>query len=197
MTRRFLLFLFVIFSYACKNSSKTGDFAGDNPNKIDRIKVWRDSTSFVDLPFKASFGSKTTKTFRIWNEDSIFSGDFSGGEIYIVGLLPDTTNYYGVIYKVVASVADFGLITFDKTGKKISSEELTKYKCVIYSGDVLSCVEYTNIGTDLSLDYYFKSVVAGEGMSTDTVYSCFARKGQISASGKIQLSDEKETDCSK
>jgi hypothetical protein len=195
MTRRLLLLLFITIIYGCKND-RTGDSPHDIPSKVDRIKVWRDSTSFVELPFKANFGSRTTKTFRIWNEDSIFSGDFSGGEIYVVGLLPDTSNYYGVVYKAVASVANFGLITFDKTGKKIDSEKLTRDKCVIYAGDVLYCVEYTNIGTDLSLDYYFESVVAGEGMSTDTVYSCFARKGQMSASGEIQLSDEKEADCS-
>jgi hypothetical protein len=157
-------------------------------SKLERLKVWADSTRILELPFKANFDTTTEGTFRVkfWETDSIFSNDFSkvGGDVYLMGLLSDTTNFYGFAFVSIAAVGNPGLVTFDKSGNRVDLKKLTNEKCVIYAGDILLCKEYTTIGKDLSLDYYYKSVVYDAGDSMDTVCSHSISKGQISRKGR-------------
>jgi hypothetical protein len=169
-------------------------------SKLERLRVWVDSTRILELPFRANFDTTTAKDFRVkfWETDSIFRKDFQRvGDIYLMGLLSDTTNFYGFVFVSITAVGNPGLITFDKSGNKIDLKLLTKEKCIIYAGDILLCKEYTTIGQDWSLDYYFKSIVAGEGNSIDTVCSNFISKGLINKKGEINVGQITEIDCEK
>lgn len=167
--------------------------------KLSRLKVWTDSTRILTMPFRANFDTTREGTFRVkfWEADSIFRGDFKGaaGDVYLMGILEDTTRFYAFAFMAVAAVGNAGLVTFDKSGNSVSLKQLTKDGCVIYAGDVLLCKEYATIGKDWSLDYYFKSVVYDAGDSEDTVCSHFISKGQISGSGKIDLGAVMEIEC--
>jgi hypothetical protein len=116
-------------------------------SKLDRLKVWTDSTRILELPFRANFDTTTKETFRVkfWETDSIFRDDFekAGGDVYLMGLLSDTTNFYGFVFVSVAAVGKPALVTFDKSGNKVDLELLTNENCVIYAGDILLCKEYT------------------------------------------------------
>lgn len=155
--------------------------------------------SHFTTPVSANFDTTTEGTFRIklWELDSIFRNDFkrAGGDVYIMGLLSDTTNFYGFAFVSIAAVGNAGLVTFDKLGNNIDLRILTKENCVIYAGDILLCKEYTTIGKDLSLNYYFKSIVADAGGSGDTVCSHLLSKGNISKNGEIDLGPTTKIDC--
>jgi hypothetical protein len=171
-------------------------------SKLERIKVWTDSTHILDLPFSANFDTTTEGTFRVkfWELDSIFRKDFrkAGGDVYLMGLLSDTTNFYGFIFISIAGVGNPGIVTFDKSGNNVDLKLLTKGNCVIYAGDILLCKEYTTIGKDWSLNYYYKSVVVTEFFESrlDTICSQQIQHGQVSKSGIIELAEIKEIDCS-
>jgi hypothetical protein len=166
--------------------------------KIDRIRLWRDSTRIITLPFRADFDTTRAGAFRVkfWEKDSIFRKDFKRvGDIYLMGLLADTANFYTIAFMAVAAFGNPGLITFDKSGNKIDIEILTKENCVIYSGDVLLCKEYVTVESDLSLNYYYKSIVYGEGDSQDTVCRHSISRGKITEGGEIELGTLQHIDC--
>jgi hypothetical protein len=166
--------------------------------KLARLKTWVDSTRILALPFRANFDTTTQQAFRVklFEEDSIFKNDFRKlGDIYLMGLLCDTTNFYGLIFVSITAVGNAGLITFDKSADKVDLKLLTKENCVIYAGDVLSCKEYTIIRKDWSLDYFFQSVVAGAGDSSDTVCLHSTRKGLVDLKGVIELGQTIEMNC--
>lgn len=210
---RLLILLVIFLSYCCSNIKKQNDFievdndkkalssalvTTDKVSKLQRFKVWIDSTSILDLPFKAIFDTTTEGTFRVkfWENDSIFRNDFKRvGDIYLMGLLSDTTDFYGFVFVSITAVGNPGIITFNKSGNKVDLKLLTKENCVIYAGDILLCKEYTTIGRDWSLDYYFKSIVAGEGDSMDTVCTNSISKGKINKSGQIDLGQLTEINC--
>ena len=198
----------------CTDAKKSSDFFESTDNlkesnetdneiekvkRLERFKAWRDSTRILELPFRANFDTTTNGTFRVkfWEADSIFRNDFrkAGGDVYLMGLLSDTTNFYGFTFVSIAAVGNPGLVTFDKSGNNVDLKLLTKENCVIYAGDILLCKEYTTIGKDWSLDYYFKSIVAGEGNSTDTVCSHSVSKGLINKKGEIDVGQITEIDC--
>jgi hypothetical protein len=210
MTRLIILLTGILFFY-CADAKKSNDFieAEDKEkeltvdklnkvSKLDRLKVWTNSTRTLELPFRANFDTTTEGTFRIkfWEADSIFKNDFKRvGDIYLMGLLSDTTNFYGFAFISIAAVGNPGLVTFDKSGNKVDLKLLTKENCIIYAGDILLCKEYTTIGRDWSLDYYFKSVVYDAGDSKDTVCSHSISKGQISKKGEIDVGQVTQIDC--
>jgi hypothetical protein len=168
------------------------------PSRIQRIKIWRDSTRLLELPFRANFDTTTVGTFRVkfWEADSLFRNDFRS-DAYVMGLLADTANFFAFAYIEIASVGNVRLITFDKSGRKIDNERLTRDNCVIYVGEILLCKEYTIVETDLSLNYYFKSVVFGEGDSMDTVCTNVISKGRVNRTGEIDTGKPIQIDCSR
>jgi hypothetical protein len=203
-----LIILLVGFSFfCCTDSKKVADKVGGlnftdtkhKVNKLERLKVWTDSTHILELPFRANFDTTAAGTFRVkfWEADSIFSSDFrnAGGDVYLMGLLSDTTNFYGFTFVSVAAAGNPGLITFDKNGNRIDLRLLTKENCYIIVGDILLCKEYTTINKDWSLDYYFKSIVAGEGESTDTICSHLISRGLVNKIGKIETGQITQIDC--
>ncbi|GCC53319.1 hypothetical protein SanaruYs_35620 [Chryseotalea sanaruensis] len=210
---KLIILLVILISCCCRDIKKPNDFAAidnnkaelrpnlvttDKASKLQRFKVWIDSTSILDLPFKAIFDTTTEGTFRIkfWEKDSIFRTDFKRvGDIYLMGLISDTTDFYGFVFVSITAAGNPGIVTFDKLGNKVDLKLLTKDNCIIYSGDVLLCKEYTTIGRDWSLDYYFKSIVAGEGDSMDTVCTNSISKGNINKSGEINLGQFTEINC--
>ncbi len=206
MNRLIILLIGISFFYCTDSKKVTDKVDGSNlvdkkhkVSKLERLKVWTDSTHILELPFRANFDTTTEGTFRVkfWEADSIFSSDFrnAGGDVYLMGLLSDTTNFYGFTFVSVAAAGNPGLITFDKTGNRIDLKRLTKENCYIIVGDILLCKEYTTINKDWSLDYYFKSIVAGEGESTDTVCSHSISRGLVNKIGEIDVGQITQIDC--
>lgn len=162
-------------------------------SKIDRIDSILDSIGFISLPFVANFDTTIKNTYRLnaSNDlDTILIKDFSRlGDVYLIGFLPDTTDFYAILFLGIAAVSNPGLITFDKTGTKISSEFITEENCLIYVGDILYCCEYTQINSDLTLKYVYKSIVIQEkaDMTSDTIFTHIIRNGKIRNNGILDL----------
>jgi hypothetical protein len=195
--RQFALLTISVLMISCGQVYNSG--ANKAVSKLDRITVWRDSTGFLELPFKVNFNTTTNGTFRVkfWETDSIFRDDFKKvGDIYLMGMLPDTTNFYAVVFLAVGAFNNPGVITLDKSGNKVDLKILTREKCVM-TGDMVSCEEYATIATiekGLTLAYYFQSI-EGVGDSDEGICSQFKSKGQINEKGEIELGLLTKTDC--
>jgi hypothetical protein len=195
---KFAFVTLIILSLGCKIKNENSDKI--KPSKLQRLEYIRDSIGFISLPFIANFDSTIKNTYRIFmsEDDSIFRQEFQRlGDLYLIGFLPDTTNFYCILFNSVAAVVQPGLITLDKRGNKVSSAYLTKENCLIYVGDILLCKEYTIINKDLTLDYYYKSIVIQEksDFSLDTVCTNLERKGKINNKGEITIGQMNVINC--
>ncbi len=155
---------------------------------------------FISLPYKAVFNASTEKTYRIqcWGKDSILCKDFRGTDSYVVGTLPDTSDFYSFIFITISAIAKPNLVTFDKKGNRISFKPLTEENSVIYVGEVLECEEYAIIDKDLKIFSYFKSRVVNETPTVDvydTVCTRYEKKGQVKPNGEIEFDEKIIIDC--
>ncbi|MFZ6012591.1 MAG: hypothetical protein ACOYXT_19765 [Bacteroidota bacterium] len=120
-----------------------------------------------------------------------------GGDPYMVGFLPDTSRYYGIVFYAVAAAAIPGIITIDKQGQRISVEYLTNESCA----DLVAiyCREFTTINPDLTLNYYSKLLFESDLTkdTSDTLCTQYVRRGKITTTGVIELGTMETIDCSK
>jgi hypothetical protein len=192
-----LIPLFLIF--ACGSNLVNNDDALLK-KKLNTIRDWINSTRILSLPMTLYFDSTVQNTHRLmFNEsDSIFANDFknAGGDVYLIGFLPDTSKYFGVIFNSVAAVHNPGIITFTKDGEYINLELLTKEKCVNY-GRKFFCDEHTTISKDLKLSYYYKSLEEHDkpDMTYDTICEIIESQGLIKDNGKVELGKMISSKC--
>lgn len=203
MTRLFIkLLIITILINSCTSRSldKKAEINILRTTKINLIHDLIKKVGFVSLPYKAVFNASTDGTYRIqcWGKDSILCDDFRGNDSYVIGTLPDTSNYYSFIFITISAIAKPNLITYDKNGNRISFKPLTEENSVIYVGDILECEEYAIIDRDLKIKSYFKSRVANETTTIDvydTVCTHYETNGYIKSNGEIVFEKRQEISC--
>jgi hypothetical protein len=128
------------------------------------------------------------------NVDTLFIKNNDGLEKYY-GMLPDTNYYYGLIV-LYPGGCDYlpVLLTFDKSGNKISEERLLNRGCGEGPG-LVYCSATGVINNDLTI--YLVDTL--KTVSVDSIlkpidgtrkYYCMYKKGKINSNGKITMTGE-------
>ena len=71
----------------------------------------------------------------------------------MIGFIPDTTNFYAILYITLETTQVPNLITFDKQGTLIDRKVITEENSWLFPGYIIKCEEYTRIEKEnLNLD---------------------------------------------
>ena len=119
------------------------------------------------------------------------------GMLWCYGLLPDTSQYYALLYFTPADVSQPALATFTKTGVKISDTHIAVGGCGSDCG--FECNETVWIKNDRSI-YSADSITTNDCDDNGNVIPGTTKKyvvyktGMLEQSGKITLTEEMKKD---
>jgi len=170
-------------------------------SKINEIHRLTEKAGFVTLPYRINFDSIQIDDYKVmYKLDSTYDELQNDGlHRDIVGILPDTSSYIGILYYIHGGVTNLNLMVYSKNGDVLEKKALLEEKCVLFGGEILECQEMTNINKDLTMDYNYNSRIVYENydsadtISYDTVYTSLKRYGTITESGKVVF--EKADSC--
>jgi len=169
------------------NSAKT-TVTESNPAFLIFIKKFK----FLPLPLTIKTLDIAADSFQKLNaKDNVFIKSEYPDEIYAYGILPDTADFYKIIWLQPAEIEVPVLTTFSKTGKKISEKYLSVGGCGSDCG--FSCAEFITIGQDLTIfsrDSITSSDCDTAGNLKPNTTKKYIRfeKGSVLKSGKIKMS---------
>jgi len=147
---------------------------------------------FLSLPLTIKTLDITADSSQKLNsKDNVFIKSEYPDEIYAYGILPDTTDFYKIIWLQPAEIEVPVLTTFSKTGKKISEKYLGVGGCGSDCG--FSCAEFITIGKDLTIfsrDSIKSSDCDTDGNLKPNTIKKYIRfeMGSVLKSGKIKMS---------
>lgn len=114
----------------------------------------------------------------------------------IIGILPDTTNYFGLVVGLAASVMNVDLITIDKQGERIARESLIENNCLHYVEEDIYCRENVILTNSLSINYSYETLYIMEGINgNDTICEVRNKFGRLLSNGVIKFEDSKVSNC--
>jgi len=154
-----------------------------------------DSVGLLTLPYKIHFNQGA-----IFIIDDKLIEQLSWGGRRVYGVLPDTTNFYGLIIEMATSLSNPRLVIFDKKGKFVDEKYLLENNCYdLTSDESCFCDEYIQINEDLTLFYYYnaKYLYGAYNEELDEYYGkivCkhYEKKGNINKKGKIIFEERQE-----
>ena len=171
------VFLFLV-SISCKNRNAQQTAITKDETVLKAIYSIIDSIGFVELPYKIYYEQ----------EAEILTDKF-GQTRYFYGILPDTTNFYGVLEYLPAGNGIPFLNTYDKNGNEITRKSIIDCNCLKYVGIEIFCDEYVIINKDLTLHYHYSSKHIYEDYLTSKqealVCEHIEKKGKIDENGNI------------
>jgi len=149
----------------------------------------------LQLPLTLKIGSIETKNLPNIDYKSLDTLFIDASYSVCYGMLPDTSSYFGLIVLMAADDILPFLLTYDKTGKLMSKEDLVrgcgsgpgieycssigiiKKDLTIYCTDTSKTFEYDNKGKAVNKRYY-----------------CISKEGKINKDGKITMTKEQTKD---
>jgi hypothetical protein len=153
----------------------------------------------LTLPYSYKSASQFTNESSYYavpdkSPDTLFLPHFS----ICYKMLPDTTNFFGLLSFIIGDGFAPVLTTYDKRGNKISNQQIDVAKCD-GGGPCYTCSEYTYIYKDVSIF----SIDTFYHYSCDSIYkisdsvprvSVISITGKIYSDGRIVLSSENSRD---
>lgn len=170
MTR--LLFLLICGLFSCQNSNNkqleaTNEIVtesshsvptepGDDTINTDRIKHIRflyNKYPIINLPFhyKTQTSLAVTNFDAKYGVDTLVFGDHA--PCGIIGVMPDTSAFFGFFYLIAADDATPAIITFDKKGHLIEKKALTR-SC--WQGCESDCRSLIDIDLDYKITFRYE-----------------------------------------
>ncbi|MGZ5244340.1 MAG: hypothetical protein ACXWW0_10595 [Bacteroidia bacterium] len=159
------------------------------PKTLTKAEVLREiyrKAPKIDLPLILPDELQKYERYRIEGSDTILFPDDPYFSVYgVIGVLKDTSKYFTVIREIVGDDNYGFLITFDKKGKTISTEEL------ILGGGSDCGYDYQRketISPDLSINLYLKEESQEcneDGAFGPITFTETTGSGQINKNGKI------------
>jgi hypothetical protein len=146
----------------------------------------------INLPFTYDL-SKSGRVSNVYsNKDMdslIFDKDI---QINIVGVLKDSTDFYGFIYLYPADEMIPILVTFDKTGRLIEKNQIAQ-ECASDCG--YDCHSYVTIDKDYKIVFKFNETIAKcdsiGPIDSTRIFRETVEISQLNKLGKIKLIDKK------
>lgn len=187
---KLLIYVTVFFVLASCNNSANQPNHGKESKRISYLADLMKKTGFLKLPISCNILKADFKANYTTEGNSIDSLFFESGNIEVCGFLPDTSNYYGILYYQIGDLSYPKLMTIDKQGFVIDKKEL----CLDVCGppvDVDSSINRFEIDKDLTIKlfYYCHGKVQTEDEKQLMVKVQEQKKGigNITKKGKIKL----------
>ena len=171
-TKNLIIYLLVILLLAsCRQNRKTN--ATDYPSNFKAFKTFIQKFNILQIPIAyntSCYDPDSASSVKLdMDNDSIFI-DYLGPAVTI-GLLPDTTNFYAVIYCTAAACYMPTLAVFTKKGERLSIEQISHgcgtdqgYRCF----DSLFIHSMTDIKSKMIEDKYQIDSVGNPILNTIT-----------------------------
>ena len=181
----------------------------DNQLRHQELLKLLNRIGFIELPYIANYPTNSLKknVFNCSQEKISLLKDFYGNHIEMIGFIPDTTNFYAILYITLETTQVPNLITFDKQGTLIDRKAITEENSWLFPGYIIKCEEYTRIEKDLTLNYFFMMIhdyesfdkndedirfkLYEKGLNDSVSYKRFMyhyeKTGRILSTGKIEF----------
>jgi hypothetical protein len=217
MKRYSLIVFFVLLLFNCNSNDKlnqqinksesikkvlTSQTDKKDPPKREVIKLIKElvaSNGFLNLPYKYDFNQDSLGGIQI--QEGKFTENYNRlrqflGCSQIIGILPDTSNYFGIVVGLAASAMNIELITIDKEGIKIARESLIENNCLHYVEEDIYCHENVVLNNDLSINYSYETLYIMEVVDKrDTVCQVKYKSGKLFKNGQIKFDDSELSKC--
>jgi len=165
-------------------------------DKVEHLKNLMHKIGFVKLPFTYDIArSKIESTYSVDHNspDTLF---FDSGQFQ--GVLPDTTNFYCILYYQSGDSLYPFLTTIDKSGNVIDTQNIGIGYCGGLPTGVDHCIDQVTIGEDMSLHLLYHATGTRTDDSThQTTKICnkILGTGAITGKGKIEITKTETDDC--
>jgi hypothetical protein len=181
--------LFLLTTCGQKETRKEIDKVGHLKNLMKKI-------GFIKLPFTYDVASSKIDSKYSMDHNSMDTLFFDSGQFQ--GVLPDTTNFYCILfYQTGDSLYPF-LTTIDKSGNVIDTQNIGIGYCRGLLSDIDHCIDQVTIKEDMGLDLLFKATGTTENDSThQTIKICdtIVGTGKVNEKGKIEITKTEMEDC--
>ena len=122
---------------------------------------------------------------------------FDAAHEQIIGVLPDTSNFFGVLYFEPGDDLYPSLITLDKNGFKIDDKRLCYFDCPDVDCSVDSCFSFLDFQQGMTFLFRLRMKTCdcdNKGKKIAGTAICIVKesKGHVSKTGKIILSERIE-----
>ncbi len=188
----FFLTLFDSCNLATKNDNH--DEKSYRREQLKTIHGLIRKVGFIKLPYSINLESlqdnyKVTYKLDYNSSDKILLEE--GLHSDIIGFLPDTSNYYGILYYVHADMTLIQLMVYSKKGEIVTNRLVTDCNCSTFGGEIINCKDTTTIENNLSIKYFHESTIIVESKtkanSYDTIYKSIEKEESINKIGEIIL----------
>jgi len=194
MKKIFLLIILGASLISCGNFGKR-----NSPTKADHFKAFVEKVGYVNLPYSHDLDIDEEEykyQIDVKSTDSLF---FDNYENLIIGVLPDTSGFYAILYYIIGDDLYPALKTFDKNGEEIDKQIICYGNCAGCDYECDFCSEVTTITSDLKIK--ITSCIQITRCDDDenkipetTICKIYTTTGQIKPDGTISLKKE-EVNC--
>jgi hypothetical protein len=151
---------------------------------------------FVKLPFQYDLTKDNKAANYLITEKSSDTLFFDAAHYQIIGILPDTTDYIGVLYFEQGDGLYPSLITFNKNGVKIDDKRLCYFECADIDCSVDSCSSNLILQRTMDFEYQLKITTSGcdsKGHKISGTSNCVIKRstGHVLKNGRIMISEKK------
>jgi hypothetical protein len=192
MKLTFVTLLATIVVLTACNTTNTKPIKRPINDFIKKFKV-------VELPFYFNGKNNDTSNMFLINKhtsDTLFYKTLDENKVYGCGLLPDTANYYTLLYFTQSETLYPILVTYSKDGEMISQTNLLVRGCGSDCG-LSYCSSTASISKDLhiyaadTLKYEATCDKLGKFLPNSDSTFIYSKAGSISTTGTITMSEEK------
>jgi hypothetical protein len=167
--------------------------------KVDYVRSLIKKVGFQNLPYSHDLiDDKIDSKYDI-NRNSLDTLYFNDLNSHIVGVLPDTTNFYCFLYFGVGDALYPCLTTIDKNGNKIDSKSICIGQCAGIMIQYDTCIDNVTIEKDMTINMYYRlhGFVNSKNDSNkiDTICNMMIWTGRIDKNGKIIVKESELQGC--
>ncbi len=168
--------------------------------KADFIRILAKKIGFINLPYSHNLNLDKEDYKYLIDSKSIDTLFFDNYDNQIIGVIPDTSKFFAILYYGIGDDLYPSIRTFSKNGDKIDSKMICYGFCGGCGCECDSCSDVTTIGNDLKikLTHYIKATECdsvGEKIPETTTCKIFTIDGYVQSNGMIILNKQKEEDC--
>ncbi len=190
ISRVICIFFSMFFIFGCDRgkSDKQNENSLVKKTKAEYMADLVTRISFVELPYKHDIGkgAETTCSYQFNGEsyDTLFLDALHSR---IIGLLPDTAGFIGILYFTPGDDLAPSLITFDKLGNKIDDKIICPFSCNGSPCEQYLCNAWFSINKQLEItNYHELKLNRCEGGQSD-ISEIRDQSGYINKRGEIIL----------
>jgi hypothetical protein len=153
----------------------------ENQLRLQELSILFKKVGFLELPYNALYPSQVIGKHKLTHQqnEKLISQDFNYHESEVYGFIPDTTNYYAILFTRLGHETLIPcIISYSKSGELIENKTITEENSWLFPGTIISCEEYTTIEKDLTLKYYYKMIYDYESYDKNNENVRFKYKGK-------------------